>query len=181
MRIAARLGLGLAVMLSLGVATLDAAPGSENTGARQHFVCNKEGYKVKKCQKDIAVLKKALERYPVEQLGEWTWFLVTTSDWKEFQRSHGSNPDSPAFTHYAGRETFVEGALLTGEPTRVRELMLLWGMGMESLLKFAITHELGHALCNEKDEGKANRAAELLREGRVPDCKVQHFQAESRR
>jgi hypothetical protein len=43
MKIAARLGLGLAVTLSLGVATLDAAQGSADKGAGQHFVCDKGG------------------------------------------------------------------------------------------------------------------------------------------
>jgi hypothetical protein len=173
MRIAARLGLGLAVTLSLGVATIDAAPGSADKFARQHFLCNQGGYTLKKCQKDVAVLKRVLERYPVAQLGEWTWFLVASSDWKEFQRSHGLNPDSPAFTYYAGKVTFLEEAMLTGQPARAGELMLLWGMGMENLLNFAVTHELAHALCNEKDEEKANRAAKSLREGVTPNCEVQ--------
>jgi hypothetical protein len=173
MKIAARLGLGLAVTLSFGVATLDAAPGSADKFARQHFLCNQGGYTLKKCQRDVAVLKKAMERYPVTQLGEWTWFLVASSDWKEFQRSHRLNPDSPAFTYYEGKETFLDEALLSGEPARSGELMLLWGMGMENLLDFAIAHELGHALCNEKDEGKAIRAAKSLREGVTPNCEVQ--------
>jgi hypothetical protein len=176
MKIAARLGLGLAVTLSLGVATLDAAPGSADKVRRQHFRCKQGGYTLKKCQKDIAVLKTVLERYPVAQLGEWTWFLVASSDWKEFQRSHGLNPDSPAFTYYEGKETFLEEALLSGQPTRYGELLLLWGMSMENLLNFAVAHELGHALCNEKDEEKANRAAKSLREGVTPNCEVQ-FQA----
>ena len=180
MKIAARLGLGLAVTLSLGVATLDAAPGSADKGGRQHFVCDQGGYTPKKCQTDIAVLKKVLERYPVAQLGEWTWFLVASSDWNKLQRSRGVNPDSPAFTYCAKKETFLEEALLTGEPTRVKELLLVWRMSMENLLNFAIAHELGHALCNEKDEEKANRTAKLLREGVLPNCEVQ-FQAKRQR
>ena len=114
------------------------------------------------------------------QLGEWTWVLVASSDWKAFQRSHLLNPDGPAFTYYEGKETFLEEALLSGQPTRYGELLLVWGMGMRNLLDFAIAHELGHALCNEKDEEKANRAAQLLREGRVLNCEVSQFQAERR-
>ena len=42
------------------------------------------------------------------------------------------------------------------------ELMTLWHMGRESLLDFAIQHELGHALCNKANEMDANRVARLL-------------------
>jgi hypothetical protein len=178
MNIAAHLGLGLAVTLSWGAATLDAAPRPPDKLTRQHFRCKQGGYTLKKCQKDIAVLKKVLQRYPVAQLGEWTWFLVASSDWKEFQRSHGLNPDSPAFTYYEGKQTFLEEALLTGQPTRYGELLLLWGMNMKNLLDFAVAHELGHALCNEKDEERARRAAKSLRDGVTPSCEIE-FQASS--
>jgi hypothetical protein len=53
-------------------------------------------------------------------------------------------------------------------------------MSLENLLNFAIAHELGHALCNEMDEGKANRAAEFLRKGVSPNCEVQ-FKGKRRR
>jgi Zn-dependent peptidase ImmA (M78 family) len=43
-------------------------------------------------------------------------------------------------------------------------------MNMQDLLDFAIAHELGHALCNEKDEAKANRVAQMLREQKPFAC-----------
>ena len=145
------------------------------SGSPQHFVCN-TGYTIEKCHKDVAVLRKALEKYPIAQLGEWTWVLVLSSDWKSIQTSRGLDRNSPAFTYYPARETFLEEALVTEVPERRGALLISWGMSIENLLNFAIAHELGHALCNEKDERKANRAAKFLREGVSPNCEVQ-FQA----
>ena len=46
--------------------------------------------------------------------------------------------------------------------------------GHDSLLsagEVAVTHELGHALCNERNEKKADRYGELLRKGQPLQCK----------
>ena len=56
---------------------------TEGSGERwfaQHFVCN-TGYTIAQCQRDVAVLRRAMEKYPVAELGEWTWVLVRSSDW----------------------------------------------------------------------------------------------------
>ena len=52
------------------------------------------------------------------------------------------------------------------------ELMTLWHMGRESLLDFAIQHELGHALCNKANEMDANRVARLLEQKKPISCKA---------
>jgi hypothetical protein len=52
-------------------------------------------------------------------------------------------------------------------------------MSIEKLLDYAIVHELGHALCNERNEAKADRAAKLMREGNAPSCEV-NLQAKRR-
>ena len=141
------------------------------SGSPQHFICN-TGYTLEKCHKDVAVLRKALEKYPVGQLGEWTWVLVRSSDWHAIQGPRGLDPNSPAFTYYAGRETFLEEALVAEVPWRCFDLKVSWGMSIEKLLDYAISHELGHALCNERNEAKADRAAKLIREGGMP-CRAQ--------
>jgi hypothetical protein len=135
----------------------------------QHFVCN-TGYTMENCIKDIAVLRKALANYPVAQLGNWTWILVRSEDWKAILLPRGLDPDSPAFTFYPKRETFIEEALVTQVPVRGRELLLKWNMSTRDLLDLAIRHELGHALCNDKDESNANRVGQLLRDGKAPSC-----------
>ena len=45
----------------------------------QRFVCN-TGYTLEKCHADMAVLRRTLAKYPVAQLGGWTWILVLSKD-----------------------------------------------------------------------------------------------------
>jgi hypothetical protein len=80
--------------------------------------------------------------------------------------------NSPAFTYHPGKETFLEEALVAEVPRRCFDLKSAWGMSIEKLLDYAIAHELGHALCNERNEAKADRAAKLMREGNAPSCEV---------
>jgi hypothetical protein len=138
----------------------------------QRFVCN-TGYTAEECRQDLAVLRKALENYPVAQLGNWTWILVRSGDWKPIQLARGLHADSPAFTYYEKRETFIEEALVREVPVRHRELLLKWNMSMRNLLDLAIGHELGHALCNDKDESSANRVGAQLRAGNSLSCRVE--------
>ena len=137
----------------------------------QHFVCN-IGYSLSKCQAEIAVLKKTLAKYPAAELGEWTWVLVRSADWKYIVMSRGLDPDGPAFTHLTKRETFIEEALVAIVPQRLGELIAKWGMSTDDLLDLAVRHELGHALCNETSEAKASRAAKALQEGKALSCEA---------
>ena len=143
----------------------------ENENPRQHFVCNK-GYTAEKCYEAVAVLRRTLAKYPVAQLGEWTWILVRSEDWKPIVMPRGLDTDSPAFTYYAKRETFIEEALVTNVPGRADELMARWHISRERLLDLAVAHELGHAFCNDKSEETANRGAERLLDGKVPSCET---------
>lgn len=140
-------------------------------GLPQHFVCN-TGYSLSKCQADMAVLRKTLAKYPDGELREWTWVLVRSADWKYIVMPRGIDPDSPAFTYLPKSETFIEEALVATVPQRMGELIWRWGMSTDDLLELAVAHELGHLLCNEASEAKANRAARSLLEGRPLSCEV---------
>jgi hypothetical protein len=137
----------------------------------QKFVCN-TGYKQKECDDEMVVLRKALANYPVAQLGNWTWILVRSEDWKAIVRPRGLDPDSPAFTFYPKRETFIEEALVTQIPVRGGELLLKWSMSRGDLLDLAIRHELGHALCNDANERNADRVARLLEKRKPVSCEA---------
>ena len=139
--------------------------------AAQQFVCN-TGYKQKECNEETVVLRKALANYPVAQLGNWTWILVRSEDWKAIKLLRGLDPDSPAFTFYPKRETFIEEALVTQVPVRARELLLKWDMNRRDLLDLAVRHELGHALCNDANERSADRGARLLEHRKPVSCEV---------
>jgi hypothetical protein len=138
---------------------------------KQHFVCN-VGYTPRECEVDMTVLRKTLKRYPVEALGEWTWILVRTEDWKQLLSERRFNSSHPVFSYLPTRETFLEGALVVRASVRGAELAVIWHMPIEDLLDLAIRHELAHALCNDPDETKANRGAIALKNGTPLSCRT---------
>ena len=99
----------------------------------RHFVCDK-GYTLKQCDEELVVLKKALAKYPIPELGEWTWVLVRSEYWTLSLTTQTLNPGIPALTDTAARATFFDDALVTGASGRMSELMAIWHMGRESLL-----------------------------------------------
>jgi len=139
--------------------------------SKQQFVCN-TGYRQRQCDEQVTVLRRALANYPVAQLGNWTWILVRSENWKSILLPRGLDPDSPAFTFYPKRETFIEEALVTQVPVRGGELLLKWSMDRMGLLDLAIRHELGHALCNDANERNADRVARLLEQRKPVSCEV---------
>ena len=147
-----------------------AGPASDRL-ATQHFFCN-TGYALDSCREQIAALKAVVAKYPTEVLGEWTWVLVRSEYWKLILTTQTLNPGIPALTDTAARATFFDEALVVGASGRLSELMALWHMGRESLLDFAIRHELGHALCNDANEMDADRVARLLEQKKPISCKA---------
>jgi hypothetical protein len=135
----------------------------------QHFVCSRD-FTVERCYKDVAVLRRTLAKYPAAQIGEWTWILVRSEDWKAIVVPRGLDPDSPAFTYSAKRETFIEEALVADVPGRKDELNARWHMRADKLRELVVAHELGHAFSNDRSEAVANQQAERLRDGKAPSC-----------
>jgi hypothetical protein len=139
-------------------------------GTQAHFVCN-TGYSAELCRQQMEVLRGVLGRYPAGWLGEWTWVLVRSEDWKPMKRRLRLDPDSPAFSYLAARETFIEEALVAPVPGRSAELIVHWSSSIDDLLALAVSHELGHALCHERNEHKADEYGRLLQAGRLPVCR----------
>jgi len=136
----------------------------------RHFVCDK-GYTLKRCDEELVVLKKALAKYPIPELGEWTWVLVRSEYWRLTLLTQTLDPGIPALTDTVARATFFDDALVTGASGRMSELMAIWHMGRESLIDFSIRHELGHAFCNDVNEMDADRVARLLEQKKPISCK----------
>ena len=87
----------------------------------QHFICHR-GFTPDQCRIQMSVLKRALDRYHADDLGEWSWVLVRTIDWKEILHVRGFGSDSPAFTYLPAKETFFDDALTTAESVRGMQL-----------------------------------------------------------
>ena len=152
-------------------AQTNGAASAQKQAPKQHYVCN-VGYTPRECQAAMTVLRKTLERYHAEALGEWTWVLVRTEDWKRLLSERKFDSDSPAFSLLPKRETFFDAALVVRGSIRGVQLRAIWRMPIEDLLDLAIRHELAHALCNEREESKADRAAIALKNGTPLSCRV---------
>ena len=148
------------------------AANPEERLAAQHFHCN-TGYVLDACLQQIATLKQVVAKGPTDALGEWTWVLVRSEDWKPLMKTVGLDQDSPAFTCLEKRTTFVEEALVAKvSGSRSNELISRWRLGIKELLNMAVEHEMGHALCSTLDEDKAKHIVELLDQNRPLSCRA---------
>ena len=64
----------------------------------------------------------------------------------------------------------MESSLFSATATRSAEFLHVFGVTGEALLKLAVSHELGHSVCHDQDERKADDYGRALREGNIPDC-----------
>ena len=139
--------------------------------ARMAFYCN-TGYSQEACQAQVARLQQQLRKIDLEALGDWSWVLVRSDDWCRILRRAGRDPDSPAFTILERRQTFLEEALFRPMAGRSRTLLEKWRVPLDELLNVAVTHELAHALCRERDEARTHGYAGQLSESGQVTCGV---------
>jgi hypothetical protein len=140
------------------------------TTGRQQFVCT-VGITVEKCRQEMSVLRKVLAKYPSSELGQWRWVLVHSDQWRLLLIGRGFNSGVPALTALDAKTTFFEEALIAGSSDRVSNLMEVWHADRDGLLDLAVRHELGHALCGEENEQRADRVAGLLERKQPVTCK----------
>ena len=67
---------------------------------------------------------------------------MRSKDWKPIVMPRGLDPDSPAFTYSAKRETFIEEALVADVSGRKEELNARWHLRADELRELVIAHEL---------------------------------------
>ena len=135
----------------------------------QQFACS-VGITLEKCRQEMVVLRKTLANYRASDLGEWTWVFVRSENWKLILLARGLNTGIPALSALGARTTYFEEALVSGPAGRLSELMDIWHSDRDSLLDLAVRHELGHALCTEENERKADRVAILLEQKKPVTC-----------
>jgi hypothetical protein len=135
----------------------------------QHFSCTME-YPPAECVRDLERLQLLLQKYHAGGLGEWQWVVVSRSEWKPFCTRLGVDFASPAMTSFLDRQTFLDQALFAGDLTRANELLRKFGVPWNELLPLALTHELGHAVCRDVAEARAEFYAGKLRQQRPGRC-----------
>jgi hypothetical protein len=166
----------LVLLMAFGLAGLLKAQSSTHvkalrllppTPAGQEFFCVGP-YSVSECETQTALLRAVLRNYDAERLGKWNWILIRSEDWKQFVSQLNLDPASPAFSHLGYRQSFFDEALLVLKPKRELELVTKWKVSFDRFLDLAVSHELGHAFCQESDEIKAERFGQHLRK-HLPD------------
>jgi hypothetical protein len=118
----------------------------------------------------MAKLQAELVRYSADLPKHWSWVIVESEDWQSLVLKLHVDRRSPAFTAIDARETFLEEALFLPRPGRTDELVRNLGVPVDELLTFAVSHELGHAICHGGNEAVANRVSNQLRSGERIDC-----------
>jgi hypothetical protein len=144
-------------------------PANGSTPNTVQFLCSQK-YDRAECVKDASALRQAIAPYPVQLLGSWSFVLVPADDWKALVRGQGGDPVSPAFSMLDQRLTLLDGSLFVASAGRNKELLQRFSMIGPDLLDLAVTHEMGHGICQEKDERRADDYGRELRGGKVPDC-----------
>jgi hypothetical protein len=77
---------------------------------------------------------------------------------------------SPAFSILDQHMTGLESSLFTANPIRDKSLMQTFSVIGRVLLQLAVTHELGHAICKDEDQRRADDYGRELRQTRKVDC-----------
>jgi hypothetical protein len=133
------------------------------------FFCTQD-YDRQACLKDSLALRLSLSPYSLERLATWSFVLVPADNWKVLVHSLGGDPISPAFSIIEQRMTVFDRSLFSANASRSEELLQLFGVMGTALLDLAVTHELGHAICQDKDERRADDYGRGLRERKTVGC-----------
>jgi hypothetical protein len=143
--------------------------GPAQTSKNAQFFCTQD-YNRDECRQHALDLRRVLMTYPLERLGVWSFALVPSDKWKDLVRALGGPTHSPAFTIFEQRTTVMESSLFSATATRSAEFLRVFGVTGKALLDLAVNHELGHCVCHDQDEWKADDYGRELRKGKTPGC-----------
>ena len=135
------------------------------------FSCT-TSYAAPRCVADCNALAKVLTKYPIETLGDWRFVLANSDRWAEIMSALGGHQKSPAFSVLESRVTVLDEALFHATASRNTELLQQYGISLDRLLDYAVSHELGHAMCKDWKEWRAEQVGRNLRAQSPIDCAV---------
>lgn len=130
-----------------------------------------EHYDRQDCTRHVAALSRELAKYPARALGRWQFVLVPETDWAYVVRALQHDPATPAFTILDARVTVLESSLFAPSYDRRKQLLEQFGLSGKPLLDLAITHEMAHGLCMERDERRADELGRRIRAGQPISCR----------
>lgn len=134
------------------------------------FLCT-EQYDRQDCTRHIATLNRELAKYREHVLGPWQFVLIPETDWAAVVRGLHHDPGTPAFTILDARVTVLESSLFAPSYDRRNQLLEQFGLSGEPLLDLAITHEMAHGLCMERDERRADEFGRRIRAAQPISCR----------
>jgi hypothetical protein len=162
--------VGVLVAIAVPLCGQSAPPAATSSLPQdQHFACN-TGYTRATCHTQMQQLAAHLGQYRDELPSDWTWVLVRSQDWHGILLRLGRDPQSPAFTVLDQRSTFLSEALIAPDAYSGAALLRTFKVPLDGILDVAITHELGHAYCDDKREGEADHFGERLRTTGAAQC-----------
>jgi hypothetical protein len=139
------------------------------TSEGQQFSCSID-YSEQACLRELSALREHLAAYHAENLGRWTWILVSSTKWKPLSEALGALTTSPAMTSYVDRQTLFEESLFLPSPADALDLTRNYHLPLKDLVIRTLTHELGHAYCGDPDEARTELLARQIRRGIRPSC-----------
>jgi hypothetical protein len=142
---------------------------SSTLPAQVTILCTTD-YNPAQCLASANALAKVLQRYPATRLGVWKFVLASGEHWQQTVKSLGGDTESPAFTEFAARVTVLEDTLFETADSRKANLAQRYGQPPVGLLDYAVSHEMGHAICHERNEKLADAYGLALRMGTTPIC-----------
>ena len=135
------------------------------------FSCTTD-YDPQQCLAGASALAKVLAHYPTAMLGEWRFVLAGSQHWRQTVKALGGDTESPAFSDLDARATVLEDTLFEGESMQKINLSQRFKQSAGGMLDFAVTHEMGHAICHERNEELADQYGLDLRKGITPPCAI---------
>ncbi|MDQ2834212.1 MAG: hypothetical protein M3Y50_10780 [Acidobacteriota bacterium] len=123
-----------------------------------------------RCMAAVNVLAKVLERYSGSNLGKWKFVVASSDQRKQIVKTLGGDTESPAFTELEARVTVFDEAVFDNKSARRESIAQQYGQPVSGFLDYAVTHEMGHAICQEHDEKLADAYGLDLRMGIIPAC-----------
>ena len=84
----------------------------------------------------------------------------------------GGDPESPAFSELIARVTVLKDELFETADSRQAMLARRFGLPPGSILDYAVTHQMGHAICGERQENLADKYGLDLRRGIAPSVQL---------
>ena len=156
---------------SIGILPIELSDRPASLSHAISFSCTTD-YDPSQCLTSVTLLAKVLGRYPTEKMGQWTFVLAGSAHWRQTVKKLGGDPESPAFSELGARVTVLKDELFETADSRQAMLARRFGLPPGSILDYAVTHEMGHAICGERQENLADKYGFYLRRGFPPTCNL---------